>query len=281
MHDAMAQRERKSRRMSAWVKAALGLAGSYAALLGLARLGYRWVLYPAPHKGLDVAPPGAIMRRFVASDGVPVHALTFPTLGARTVVFFHGNGETVANAAPLGAELSAQGLGFVAVEYRGYGGSRGQGYPGPSEEGLYRDAEAVLQGLRAEGAQPADLVLWGSSLGSGIAVEMALRGHAARLVLTSAFTSIPAVAASHVPVLPYGLLIGDRYDSLGKAPRIVVPTLLVHGDADAIVPCDMGVTLSQAIAGARLVMVPGAGHNDLLSVGGPELIAQIVAHARG
>jgi uncharacterized protein len=267
--------------MNGWVKAALALLGGYAAVLGLTRLGYRWVLYPAPPKGLDVAPPGATLRSFTASDGVPVQALQYPKPAARTVVFFHGNGETVANAAPLGARLSAEGLGFVAVEYRGYGASRGQAFPGPSEEGLYRDAEAVLLGLRADGLGAADIVLWGSSLGSGVAVEMALRGHASRLILTSAFTTIPDVAMSHTPLLPFRLLMGDRYDNLDKAPRLGVPTLLVHGDADEIVPYDMGVRLSQAIAGSRLVTVPRAGHNDLLVVGGPEILATIIAHAKG
>jgi pimeloyl-ACP methyl ester carboxylesterase len=264
-----------------WVKAALVLVGGYAAVLGLARFGYRWVLYPAPPKGLDVAPPGATLRRYTASDGVPVQALVFPRPGVRTVVFFHGNGETIAHAAPLGAELAASGLGFVAVEYRGYGGSRGRGYPGPTEEGLYRDAEAVLEGLRAEGVQPADVVLWGSSLGSGVAVEMAVRGHAARLILSSAFTSVPEVAARFAPVLPYRLLLGDRYDNLAKAARIELPTLLVHGDVDQLVPYDMGQTLSQTIPGARLVTVSGAGHNDLFTVAGRALLDTIVAHAKG
>ncbi|MBW2527357.1 MAG: alpha/beta fold hydrolase [Deltaproteobacteria bacterium] len=265
-----------------WAKIAVLVAGGYATLLGAIRLAYRAVLYPAPTHGLGTAPAGATLERFEAADGVPVQAVWFAAArGGPTVVFFHGNGESIADSVALGSLLAARGLGFVAVEYRGYGTSRGQGIPGPSEEGLYRDAEAALRGLADRGVEPDRVVLWGSSLGSGVAVEMAARGYGARLILSTPFTSIPDVAARVLPVAPMGRLIDDRYDNLAKAPRIELPTLIVHGDADGIVPYDMGVTLSERFRGAVLHTVSGGGHNDLLLLGGQELLDAIEAHARG
>ncbi|MBI4950995.1 MAG: alpha/beta fold hydrolase [Myxococcales bacterium] len=252
------------------------VAGGYTALAAATRLGYRAVLYPAPRRALDAAPAGASLRGFVLEDGTEVATLCYPApRGGATVVFFHGNGETISDFVGLGRALGAHGLGFVAVEYRGYGASAGA----PSEPALYRDADAVLGALRAEGVGP--LVLWGRSLGTGVAVEMALRGHGERLVLSAPFTSIPAVAARYLPILPLGWLLDDTFDNLGKAPRVAVPTLIVHGDRDGVVPYAMGAAIAGAIPGANLVTVAGAGHNDVFARGGPELLATIARHLGG
>jgi pimeloyl-ACP methyl ester carboxylesterase len=197
--------------------AALVLVGGYVGLVGLGRLGYRAVLYPAPRRGLSEAPPGAELRRFETADGAPVQALIYRPSKSRTIVFFHGNGETIGDAVGLATELSRRGLGFVAVEYRGYGNSPTHG---PSEAGLYADAEAALRGLASEGIGPEDVTLWGSSLGSGVAVEMATRGLGSRLLLSTPYTSIPAAAQRLMPLLPMKWVVGDRYDNLAKAPML-------------------------------------------------------------
>jgi pimeloyl-ACP methyl ester carboxylesterase len=260
------------------MKVALMAAGLYAALLGLGRFGYRAVLYPAPSRSLRVPPAGTELRQHRAADGAPVQALHFAARGRRTVVFFHGNGEVIADVVDLGRALVARGLGVVLVEYRGYGGSPARG---PSELGLYHDAEAVLGDLHAEGLGADQIVLWGSSLGSGVAVEMALRGHACRLVLSAPYTSIPAVAWRLLPILPMRMVVTDHFDNLAKAPRLRLPTLILHGDRDNVVPYDMGVTLAGVIEGARLITVPGASHNDLFVVAGEPLLDAAVAHALG
>jgi pimeloyl-ACP methyl ester carboxylesterase len=257
------------------------LVGGYAALVGASKFGYRALLYPAPQRGLDVAPSGATLRTFETRDGTPVQALSYAasegTGKQRTVVFFHGNGETIADSAGIAQRMTARGLGFVAVEYRGYGNSPARD---PHEQGLYDDAEAVLTGLQREGLTPADTVLWGVSLGSGVAVEMATRGHGARLILSTPYTSIPDVAARVMPLLPMRLVIGDRFDSLSKAGKVNLPTLILHGDRDGVVPYDMGVTLSKAIAGAELITVLGGGHNDLFAREGERLFDAIGRHAQ-
>jgi uncharacterized protein len=110
---------------------------------------------------------------------------------------------------------------------------------------------------------------------------MALRGHGKRLVLEAPYTSIPDVARRWLPFLPMDTIIDDRFDNLAKAPRVGVPTLILHGDDDRVVPYDMGVALSRGIAGAELCTIAGGGHNDLFDRDGARLYARVETHARG
>jgi uncharacterized protein len=260
------------------LRAAAAVVIVYLVVVGLGFLGYRLFLYPAPRRALREAPASTQLREYRASDGQPVQVLVHEApAGAPAIVFFHGNGETIADSVLLGDELARHGLRFVAVEYRGYGGSRAKG---PCEDGLYADAEGALAGLHDDGTLGERVTLWGRSLGSGVAVEMAVRGHAGALVLEAPYTSIPAVAAHHIPFLPMQQIVGDRYDSLSKAPRVAVPTLVIHGDRDGVVPYAMGVSLSRAIAGAELLTVAGGGHNDLFALEYDRILDAIAAHAR-
>ena len=263
-----------------WEWLLIGAAG-YGVVAGLTRLGYRSLLYPAPRRSLEVAPPGAEIRWLEASDGAPVQAVFHPPLDEapeRVIVFFHGNGETVADGLALGREIARRGLGFVALEYRGYGGARAED---PSEPGLYADAEGVLAALGDRGIGAERITLWGNSLGTGVAMEMARRGRGERLVLQAPYTSIPDVAARFAPFLPLRLLIDDAFDNASKAPTIAVPTLVLHGDRDGVVPYDMGVALAARIPGAELVTVAGGGHNDLFVRDRERLLARLVAFACG
>ena len=260
------------------------VAGGYAALLGVAKLAYRTALYPAPRRGMTEAPPGANLKRYVADDSEPVQVLLFDppdnATGA-TVVLFHGNGETIADSVSLGRGLLRRGVGFAAVEYRGYGASEGNN---PTEQGLYLDASAALSGLIDDGIAADKITLWGHSLGSGVAVEMAARSasgeHVPRLVLTAPYTSIPAVAARIMPLLPMGAIISDRYDSLAKASALQTPTLIIHGTRDRVVPYDMGEKLAATFPQGELLTVEGVGHNDLFVERGDELLDRIADHAK-
>ncbi|APR86970.1 hypothetical protein A7982_12319 [Minicystis rosea] len=253
------------------------IAGLYAFLCAAGCLAYRAVLYPAPHDDAAVPPPGAVLREIHASDGITVPAIHFPAPpDAPTVVHFHGNAETLRTEMSFGLALRRRGLGVLLVEYRGYGSAPGS----PSEAGFYRDAEAALSMLAAEGVPRERVVLSGISLGTGVASEMAARGLGAGLVLIAPYTSIPRVAGRIVPILPTSILIGDRFDTLGKAAKITVPTLVIHGDLDQVIPYDMGQTLAKAIPSAKLVTVEGGHHNDVFAVR-PDLFDVIAAHAKG
>ena len=212
---------------------------------------------------------------FPARDGAIVHALEFEAReGARTVVYFHNNRETAESRLDLADALHQRGLGVLLVEYRGYGVSRGAE---PSEEGLYADAEGALDMLSNRGVKADRIVLWGTSLGTGVAAEMARRGRGSRLILVTPYTSIPDLVTDRVPILPARVLLADHFDTLAKSTEISVPTTVVHGDADEIVPFWMGERIARAVHGACLVRVPGGHHGDLFARGGEPLLSEVLS----
>jgi fermentation-respiration switch protein FrsA (DUF1100 family) len=237
-----------------------------AGALGLgARIVGRRFLFRAQDVHLVALPDDVVEQQTAARDGVLVRSLELNVPprqpGASVVVHFHNNRETAEQSLSVARELVGRGLGVVLVEYRGYGRSASSS---PSEAGLYADADAVLDSLAARGVGADRVILWGSSLGSGVAAEMAARGRGARLVLVSPYTSIPELVSDVVPFLPAGLLVADHFDTLSKAGAITIPTTVVHGDADEVVPYRMGASVAGAIPGARLVRIPGGRHGDLL-----------------
>jgi uncharacterized protein len=260
------------------------LAGLSLALLVGARLWYPRVLFPAPR--LEQVPPDVAVRIGAGAlqlvdlpqeEGGPTKALHLPAMsGGRTVVVFHGNGETMFDGVPLADALAARGLGALLVEYRGYGLTHG---PPPSEAAILADGEAAIAHLAREGIAGDRLALWGTSLGTGVAAEMARRHRVARLVLVAPFTSIDAMARRVVPLLPVSLVLAHHLDTLGKAPEIVAPTLVVHGDADELVPFAMGEAIAGALPEGRLLRVPGGRHDDVLAA--PGVLDAIAEHLGG
>ncbi len=241
---------------------------------------YRSVAYPAPD-----APPPALDAPFerldaCAHDGVPVHAyvLAPPDDSGVVVVVLHGNGETMENRAGLAIELARHGLGVALVEYRGYGLSKGVAEP--DERGLYMDAAAVIEALAARGVGADRVALLGISLGTGVAAQMASCGAARSLILVSPFTSMRDEAHHIVSWLPTSWIVPDRYDTLAKAGAIRVPTLVIHGDADPVVPFSMGLEVAHAIPGAAMFVVRGGHHNDLFRLGRKPLVEAIAAFVK-
>eukprot|EP00927_Polykrikos_kofoidii_P025529 TRINITY_DN22915_c0_g5_i1.p1 TRINITY_DN22915_c0_g5~~TRINITY_DN22915_c0_g5_i1.p1 ORF type:complete len:457 (-),score=50.59 TRINITY_DN22915_c0_g5_i1:86-1456(-) len=190
-----------------------------------------------------------------------------PTPKAPVLVYFHGNADELGNgAAFLGNYFRKKhGLGLYGIEYPGYGLAR----PGsPTEQSINAAAEAMLRHLiDVIGVPESRIVLFGQSIGCGVAVEMARRGHGSRLVLIAPFTSLPDMAGTFYPFLKPLLkvtpwLVLDRFDNKAKAPDVALPTLVIHGKEDEIVPFWMGQTVADKIPGARLLAVQGMGHND-------------------
>lgn len=233
--------------------------------LGLALRGVSHrLLFPVAEVRSARGLPGFVEHRVRARDGVMVRALELPGPGdAPVLVHFHNNREVAEQAEQLALELGARGVGVMLVEYRGYGDAEGEA---PSEAGLYADAEAALDVLTLRGVEAKRIVLWGTSLGTGVAAEMARRGRGGRLVLVTPYTSIPDLVTSVVPFVPAHLLIADHFDSLSKAPGIGIPTVVIHGDADEIVPFAMGERLAGAIPGASLLRIAGGRHGNLLQL---------------
>jgi fermentation-respiration switch protein FrsA (DUF1100 family) len=179
----------------------------------------------------------------VAADGVAVtHWYAPPRHGHAVVVLFHGNGGTVFDLDPWAAAFRARGYGVVLADYRGYSGNPGS----PSEAGLYADARALLAWLAAQGFAARSLVLLGWSLGSGVAVQMAVERHPAALVLLAPYTSLVDAAARHYPIFPVRWLLRDRFDNLSKIATVDAPVMIVSGGSDGIVPPDQGPSLLAA-----------------------------------
>lgn len=238
------------------------LAAGAAAVVALAVAGgssQTSMIFPAPPPGRQPAFAGNLVR-------IPGATAVYLE-GPRVVAYFHGNGEDLADLEPMISLLRSMDLGVLAVEYPGYGIAGGT----PSEDGAYQAAESALRWLRSERGVGADrVVLLGQSLGTGVAAEMARRGLGARMVLISPFTSVAAMARRVIPFFP-ALLVRHRFDTESKAPAIDLPVLIVHGTRDEVVPFAMGERLSRVFPRARLVPIPGGGHNDLLSSHGAAL----------
>jgi alpha-beta hydrolase superfamily lysophospholipase len=263
--EALARETPKQRWKRRLKKAGLNIlfaAVAYALIVVGARLLHRRVLYQPPSdEEAQELPEGAALLTARAADGVMVNALEFANPKAtRTIVHFHGNAETASANAFLAREMKKRGFATVLVEYRGYGRSKDTR---PDEQGLYDDAAAVLDALAARGVGPDRVVLWGQSLGTGVAAEMARRGRGARLVLVAPFTSTVAMARRIVPVLPASLVMVDRFDTLAKAPEIAAPTLVVHGDIDDVIPFEQGEAVRHALPHGTFLKVPEGRHDNL------------------
>ena len=195
-----------------------------------------------------------------SADGERVIAWHVPPRGDRPVVlYFHGNGGALRYRVDRFRALTADGIGLVALSYRGYAGSTGR----PSEEGLIADARAAYA-FAAARHPAARLVLWGESLGSGVAVALAAEKPVARLVLEAPFSSAVDIAARAYPIVPVRWLMKDQFRSDLRIGKVNAPVLIVHGDQDRVVPIASGERLYALItAPKRFVRVPGAGHEDL------------------
>jgi hypothetical protein len=221
----------------------------------------RSMIFPAAQAPFPEVGPGegwGVVRYETADGGGLAGAFFPPPSGDRPVlIYFHGNAEAAAHNLPLAELLHARAFGVFLTEYRGYGGLGGS----PSEEGLYADGEATLAELGRLGVPVERIVLVGRSLGSGVAVELAVRHRVAALVLVSAYTSIVDMGRTVAgPIAP--LVIRDRFDSLSKIARVASPVVLLHGTRDDVVPVAMGRRLAAARPGSRWVEVPEATHND-------------------
>ncbi len=239
-------------------------------------IGDRFIYFPSKHPAGDWNPDRrglAVEDRSIrAADGTRLHAWWAARPGARaTILLLHGNAGNVTQCTGhmlrFTTKLDAQ---VLALDYRGYGKSEGS----PSEEGLYKDAEAAFDELTGPlGVAPGTIVLYGHSLGTGVATELALRRPAAGVVLEAPFTSMPEMVRRTVPFLDPQDLVSQKYDNLGKAPRLAVPLLVVHGTRDRTIPIEMGRAVFDAAPEPKsFLAVEGAGHIDAFMRGGDEVL---------
>jgi uncharacterized protein len=177
--------------------------------------------------------------------------------GPLTVLYFHGNGAGLADRAIRIRLLREAGHGVLMLAYRGYAGSTGQ----PSEAANVSDARMAYEWVRAKGVGADRIVVFGESLGTGVAVQVAASKPVAAVILDSPFTSLVDVAATHFPFLPVSLLLRDRYVSTEYVGQINAPLLIVHGEKDRVVPFVLGQKLFAAAREPKTFKTfPNVGH---------------------
>ncbi len=253
-----------------WVAKILGGAVvGYALLLGGCYALQRSLMYfpsaelPSP---AAAGVPEMAAVRLATDDGLALvswyAAARLP--GAPTIAYFHGNAGNIADRAYKVRPMLDAGLGVLLVGYRAYGGNPGT----PSEAGLFADGRAALDFLDTQGVLAERIVVFGESLGSGVAVYLASQRRLGAVILEAPFTSAADAGQRAYPFLPVRRLIRDRFDSLSRIETIGAPLLIVHGERDRIVPVDLGRRLLAAAAEPKEgVFLPEAGHNDTFEHG--------------
>ena len=206
----------------------------------------------------------------VTSDGVRLLAWYVPApRGKPMLVYFHGNGGNLEHRASRLRQFAEAGYGVLMPEYRGYGGNAGQ----PTEAGFYRDAVAAVTFLQSRGHTARDIIVYGESIGTGVAIRIASEQHFAAVVLESPFTSIADVARTQFWFLPVDVLVRDRFDSLSRIGRVRAPLLVLQGGRDNIVPPALGRELFAAAPGPKEYWSAAeGGHNDLFQFGAGDAV---------
>lgn len=235
----------------------------YVALVGLMYVAQRSLMYFPDRQRVPPASAGlaqAAEEVLTTADGERVIIWHVPPReGQPVVLYFQGNGGGLSLRVPRFAALVNDGIGLIALNYRGYGGSSGS----PSEDGLIADARAAYD-FAAAHYDATQIVPWGESLGSGVAVALAAERPVGRLVLEAPFTSAADVAAGVYPFVPVRLLMKDQFRSDLRIGRVSAPVLVMHGERDNVVPVALGERLFEMIKGPkRFARFRGAGHEGL------------------
>lgn len=251
------------------VNGAIGLAVVWSLVVGGLYVGQRRILYVPDTATPDRHLAGLSDMEVVTldtKDGLRLSSWYRPAAPGRpTLVYLHGNGGHIAYRKTKARLILDRGFGLLMVGYRGYGGNPGT----PTEEGLGLDAMAAVGFLRDEGIEPASTVMYGESLGTGVAVAtaatLAEKGTpVAAVVLEAPYASIAEEAARRYWYVPVNWLLHDRFDSVDRVADIDAPLLVVHGERDRVIPVSAGKELfARAREPKRLVLVPEAAHNDL------------------
>jgi fermentation-respiration switch protein FrsA (DUF1100 family) len=208
-------------------------------------------------------PPGLAFEDawFEAPDGTKLHGWHVPHPNPRAVILFaHGNAGNLSHRYELLQSLADLGVSVMIFDYRGYGRSAGS----PNEAGILADARAARRWLaKRAGVNESDIVLMGESLGGGVMVDLAAKDGARALILENTFTSLPDVAAYHYPWLPVRLVMRTQFNSAAQIAGYRGPLLQIHGDADTIIPFEIGRRLFEAaLEPKQFVVIPGGDHND-------------------
>ena len=200
-----------------------------------------------------------------SDDGIKLHGWFMPSRqpSGLTLLLLHGNAGNISHRMDKYAVLLGLGVNVFALDYRGYGSSTGE----PSEAGLYHDADTAYHYLTGQrGIAPQRLILYGESLGSAVAVDLASKQPSGGVILEEAFTSAADVAQQMYPFLPMRWLVRSKFDTLDKIARINAPLLILHSQDDELFPLSYAQRLLVAARLPKQLVVLHGGHNDAFVV---------------
>ncbi len=249
----------------------------YAALTASVYFAQRSLMYFPDTAHVSPAAAGLPQAEEVpltSADGTQIHVWhVAPRDNKPVILYFHGNGGSLPGRVDRFRRLIQDGIGLVGVEYRGYGGSGGT----PSEAGLIDDAKAGYAFAAAHYPVP-QIVVWGESLGTGVAVALAAEKAVGRVILEAPFTSTEAVGARHYWYLPVRFLMKDQFRSDERIGKVTAPLMIMHGVQDRAVPYAMGEQMFElANKPKHLVRFLEGGHEDLDSHGALDAVARFLA----
>lgn len=218
-----------------------------------------------PMREMDGSPDQAGLKFeevwLTASDGVRIHGWYLPSTAtnASAILFLHGNAGNISHRIEKLAIFHRLGAATLIIDYRGYGRSEGK----PDEQGTYHDAQAACDWLTKRHSQ---IILYGESLGSAVAVDLAVKTPAAGLVIEEPFTSIADVAQKMFPFLPVRFIAKTKYDSLSKMPKLRAPLLILHSRDDEMFPMSYAQRLLAAAPEPKRLVELRGSHNDAFLV---------------
>ena len=251
--------------------------GVYAVMAGWLYFNQRGILYipytaqPSP---AEAGLPDMEVVEYQTADGLSLYGWYQQAVGDKpTIVYFHGNAGNLLNHSWIAGPLIEAGYGVLLVEYRGYGGNPGK----PTEDGLYADGRAAIEFLKGAGINENGLVFFGQSLGTGIAVKMAIEYSPKALILQSPYTSIAKAGQHHYWYLPVLWLIKDKFPSDERIGDVAAPLLVLIAEHDTIIPPKMSRQLfALANQPKTLKELVNSGHNDLSGNGGMKAVLEFL-----
>lgn len=210
------------------------------------------------------------------TDGEKISGLFFPNTSEDVILYFHGNAGDLSGWQFVADDFKALGYNFLIIDYRGYGKSTGK----ISEKGLYLDADAAYRFLLKKGFAPDNIIIYGRSIGSGIAVDLAANRTCKGLILEAPFTSLATLANEKFPFFFPSLYIRYRFDNISKINAVRCPVIFLHGSNDSLIPPSHSARLFKKFKGRKkLIMINEASHNDLHAFREyDEFIQQLLPH---
>jgi len=240
------------------------ISASYCLVVGSIFIFQRHLMY---HPDRSIGPPAqyglaGFTEHFAATpDDETVQLWYHPAAkGFPTIIYYHGNAYTMGDRANIYSALTDKGFGLLALSYRGYGKSTGS----PTEQGIYIDARTAIH-YASDTLQlpPEHLILYGESLGTGVATQMATEFHVAGVILQSPYTSVASRAAEIYFYIPVEYLIKDKYRTIDKIANINTPLMIFHGERDDVIPVEHGKTVFAAAKSPKEIFYfPDKAHND-------------------